>query len=61
MSYLLESETLYFREIREQDINENYYAWMSDSDIKIKGEVQKVKVIQLSETEGRVRNGEPVA
>ena len=32
MSYFLESERLYFRDIREQDINENYYAWMNDSD-----------------------------
>lgn len=33
MSYFLESERLYFREIRESDLNENYYAWMNDSEI----------------------------
>jgi len=33
MSYFLESERLYFREVRESDINEQYYSWMNDSEI----------------------------
>ncbi len=33
MSYFLESERLYFREVRESDLNENYYTWMNDSEI----------------------------